>query len=420
MSATTTYGVDLELSLGIGRQEDAGVWDTSAWNDAVWSNSDTALGNWVDVTCDVPGEFLLTAGSSDVDGVVTRWESATTAFHLSGPDWDPWGGPWAGILGPQVDVRWRWRQTGTTDWLPLFLGATTDTGFSWDPRTGTAAVVASDNTSDLAWFDRVAGAAVGANETATARVKRILDSARWPAAQRALSPVAQGVPVVATLLGGKALDELLEVADTDLATMYVDRAGRFVYTSQGRAHAGVPVGALVACPDPRYPDGVQVVDMDGSQATAVVNIAQVRPGTPPGGQEAAYVTVEDDASIARFRAHSGRYDLVHADAAVPTWSHTVAQAVVLARGWPSTAPRRVALGTVSGDPRVPGVLFTLEPGQAFDLVDTGARVWLSQVTGWDVTVSHTSCSGVLWLGDVTVWTGSLWDNAQWDTARWGL
>lgn len=418
MVAHTAYGYDLELALGIGRQAVAGVWDAGRWDTSVWAQTDTTTGDWVDVTCDVVSPFQLAAGTSENQGIATRWEAASCAFTLAGDDWDPWGGPYADLLGPQIPVRWRWRLTGATTWSPLFYGATIDAGWDWDPRTGTAEVVASDATADLATFAGAKQAPVGAGETAAARVTRWLDYARWPTDRRDVT--AGGVTLVDTDMSGKAWEKLLDVADTDVALLYVDRAGRLVYRPSGRTQVTALTGALVACPTPDYPAGVQVVDMGRGAPAPVVNMVSVRGGTPTDGDDPPYATVTDEGSVVRYRAHRAGYDLEHDTAARPTWSQTVAQLVVAAQAWPSSAPHELTLGLVSQDARVPGVLFGLEPGQAFRVVDPGDRVWLEQVAGWDLEVGFDTCGGHLYVTDVTRWAGAWWDTAEWDHNRWTL
>jgi hypothetical protein len=417
--AHTAYGYDLELSLGIGRQAGAGVWDAGTWDQSVWAQTDTALGDWVDVTCDVVAPFTLAAGSSNADGITLRWEAASTAFTLDGDQWNPWTGPYADLLGPELGVRWRWRLTGDVDWSPLFYGRTIDGGWSWDPGTGRADVTASDFTSDLATF--VSGklpAPVGAGETGAQRVTRILDLARWPVDRRQIT--AGGQALVATDMSGKAWENLLDVGDTDLALLAVDRAGRLVYKPNGRANVPMLTGVLVACPAPAYPDAVQVIDMGRTETVPVVNIAQVRGGTPPGGTDPAYATSTDEGSVSRYRAHATTWDLEHDVTVAPTWSATVAQLVVASKAWPSPAPHELTLGLASGDMRVPAVLFMLEPGQAFRVLDPGGRVWIEQVGGWDVQIGWDTCAGQLFVTDVTRWAGAMWDSATWDIDRWTL
>src|SRR5579864_1328512 len=124
-------GIEVEIALAVGRTADAGVWDSGRFDVNVWSQTDTTLGDWLDVSCSVLDGVELNAGASDADGVVTRWEAATCAFTLIGDAWNPNSGPYAGLLGPNLPVRVRWRPLGSPDWLTAFLGATDDSGFNY-------------------------------------------------------------------------------------------------------------------------------------------------------------------------------------------------------------------------------------------------------------------------------------------------
>lgn len=640
MPASTLYGYDLECCLGIGRQAQAGRWDDPAarWDATVWDQPDTTLGDWVDVTCHIPDTVRFEAGSDASIGVVVQWEAATCAFQLAGDTWDPWTGPYAGVVGPQTPVRWRWRESslvpgppgpvdgvnlatnpafesgtlaggwfsnnpalyplavdtaapigGTTSamctraanpadgaaasiaagsgvgarfpctagtpitaavdfraergprkaemyfqyfnaagtslgvggrgftitntvagqtyrvsrtdtpvasaafcslvvnvytmsglatagervwfdnlrvggsatdtayfdgdtpdtptrsyewtgtpkastsqtrpgsmaarpWEPLFWGAVQDGGWQWDARQLVASVACTDPTADLAAFTGDARPWHGAGDTAAARVGRILDMTRWPASARDITP--GGVPLVATELAGEALGQLQEVADTDLALMWVRRDGRLAYRPQGRVNPGTPGGRLVVCVED--PDDLAVVDLGGADFSPLANSAAVRGGTVPATVDGTedyvppYVVAVDEGSISRFRARQAKLDLLHDTAARPDWSGLVASMIVAGQAWPSMAPHDATLGIVSGDLRVPGVLFSLEPDTTFHVVDTGGRVWVCSVAGWDVDVSFWDCSGVLHLSDITATTGGMWDAARWDYERWGL
>jgi hypothetical protein len=128
-------GVDVEVSLAIGRKEAGAVWDSGTWDFNTWMVSDTPLGDWSDVTCDVSQGLTLGAGSS-ADGVVTRWEAQTCAFTMLGSLYDSRSGPYSDLLGPNLPVRLRWRPTGTDDthWLTAFLGQTNDDGLTHDTK----------------------------------------------------------------------------------------------------------------------------------------------------------------------------------------------------------------------------------------------------------------------------------------------
>ena len=230
--------------------------------------------------------------------------------------------------------------------------------------------------------------------------------------------------LTATDLSGEALGQLQEVADTDLALMWIRRDGRFAFRPEGRVNPGPLQGRLVVCPTEL--EDLQVIDMSRAEFEPVTNIAAVRggivPGVPPDGDDFTppYVTVEDAGSVARFHGRQGKYDLLHDTAVRPDWSQIVAQMIVASQAWPSMAPAEAVLGLASGDPSVPAVLFTLEPDIAFEVVDTGGRTWICAVSGWDMTVGFDSCGGTLYLADVTNLTGGQWDSAGWDRDRWGL
>jgi hypothetical protein len=245
-------GVDVEVCLGIAAIDPAGVWDQSTWDYNTWTHTDTPLGDWSDVTCDVLAPLTLGAGSSP-DGVVTRWEAATCAFTLAGSDWDPRSGPYTGLLGPALPVRVRWRPTGADDtaWATTFQGQTSDDGFTYDPKTARAALSATDGTAILAAFNGPEQSPQGAGETAAQRVARIADEAGWPADRRDITP--GGVAVQATTLADAAWTMLLAVADTDLALLWINRAGELAYRPEGKVTPSHTPVAVIGCGVPPAP-----------------------------------------------------------------------------------------------------------------------------------------------------------------------
>jgi hypothetical protein len=431
--ATTTYGVELLVELAIGRAADAGLWGTSRWEQARWGTSDTTSGDWLDVTCDVLDDLRLTAGSNVGDGVTRRWESASAAFTLDGTQWDPWNGPHVGIIGDRTPVRISWRASSSVldrldrfgvpvapraaGWVAAFTGYIATRGYRWDPGAVQAQVQCVDGTSILVASNRVASSPAGAGETAAARVTRVAAAALWPGG---FDVTAGGTALQATTLEDPAWDELLDVADTDLALMWINRAGVLAYRPRGRVGVGVRLsGRLVVCES--APDDVAVMTMGRNQPSVSrnrVTIARRKDDTVVGDVPVPAVR-EDRESIARYQSHDfKRTDLWHvADA----WSTTLAEAVLGAGAWPSPAPGQVLLDSITGDPLVPVLLLTLEPDMTFDVVDDGGTATRQAAIGWDVQVRNTELEGVVYLEDVSIWTNvGHWGTALWGVDRWGI
>lgn len=416
MPATTTYGVDLLVELAIGQAADAATWGTGKWGTGRWGSTDTTVGDWVDVTCDVVGDVSLSAGSNTDDGVTRRWESASAAFVLDGPSFDPWNGPWRNALGDRTPVRVSWRTTGAPAWSRAFTGFVATRGYSWDPEAQEGHLAAVDGTSILVASAAVARPAAGAGESAAARVARIAAAALWPGG---LDVTAGGSTLVATTLEGKAWDELLGVADTDLALLWINRAGLLAYRPRGRIGQGVKLaGRLVVCE--AGPNDVGVLTMGAAQPSVSRNRVWVGRRKPDAAAPDPPVTyTEDRQSVARYQAHDyARTDLWHDTDA---WSGVVADAVLAGGAWPSPAPGVAVLDTITGDPRVAALLLALEPDQVFDVVDDAGTVWREAVVGWDVALAYDGAEGRLDLEDVTRWSNpATWGTSKWGIDRWGI
>ena len=433
MPALTAYGVELLVELAVGRAADAGLWGQSAWDQARWGTSDTTSGDWVDVTCDVLDSLRMTAGSNTEDGVTRRWESASSSFTLGGDQWDPWNGPHAGILGDRTPVRVSWRAPSlvlellarfgvatsydVAGWVRAFTGFIATRGYSWDPAEQEARVQCVDGTSVLVAADSVASPAQGAGETAANRVARVAAAALWAGGY---DVSAGGTTLQATTLEAPAWDELLEVADTDLGLLWVNRAGVLAYRPRGRVGQGVRLsGRLVVCES--ADDDVAVMTMGANQPSATrnrVTIARRVDPTIPGDVPVPAVR-EDRESIARYQPHGyQRTDLWHT---TDTWSATLADAVLGGGAWPSAAPGQVLLDSITGDVLVPVLLLTLEPDMTFDVVDDAGTSYRQAVVGWDVQVSNDEIEGLLLLEDVSRWAFvGHWGAAIWGVDRWGI
>jgi hypothetical protein len=407
-------GIDLEVCLGIGSIQPGGVWDSGLWDYNTWQETDTTLGNWTDVTCQVAGDIGLGAGTSP-DGVVTRWESATCSFDLVGALFDPRSGPYAALLGPGLPVRVRWRVTGDPDWLVAFVGATDDEGFSYDPKTAVAHIAATDGTRIFAAFDAVEQAPVGSGETAAQRVTRIADLVGWPANLRDIAP--GGVALQPTTLAQAAWTMLLAVADTDLALLWLSRDGKLTYRPQGKVQPQRKLSAIVGCHvDP--PAGVTAItplNILDQQPTITRNIVSVSRQSGDDNQNPYTVTKRDEASVSRFLAHSyQRTDLLHLS---DSWTDAVASAILMTSAWPSSAPAAIELSS-RADAAATVLLLGLEPSLSVQVTD-GINTWLCEPAGWDVKVNRREVTGTVELLDVTQWYGSAWDEDGWDIGVWG-
>jgi hypothetical protein len=300
--------------------------------------------------------------------------------------------------------------------VAAFSGFVATRGYSWDPEAGQASVACVDGTSILVSSAAPARAAVGAGETAAARVQRIAAAALWPGA---LDVTAGGTPLQATTLAAPAWEELLAVADTDLALLWVSRAGALSYRPRGRVGLGtVLAGRLVVCET--APGDIAVMTMGRNQPSVTRNRVWVARRKPEGAStDPAVAYLEDLQSITRYQPHDfKRTDLWHTD---DGWSVTVAQAVLGSGSIPSPAPGTAVLDSLTGNPAVPQLLLGLEPDMTFDVVDDNGTPWRQAVVGWDVEVSHGGIEGVLRLEDVTRWTSSgKWGAAKWGVDRWGI
>lgn len=415
-------GVEVEICLGVGSVQPGAVWDAATWDFNTWQQSDTSLGNWTDVTCDA-FEITSGAGTSGADGVVSRWEAATFAFSLAGDQWDP-GGPYAGLLGPGLPVRFRWRPAGSTTWHPGFLGYVDDDGFDYDPITERAHVAATDGTRIFVnWNKGELAAPVGGGETAAARVTRVADRIRWPAAARDISP--GGVALASSILGGDAWAHLQQVADTDLGILWLSRAGNLAYRPQGRVAVGTRhIDAVIGCHVTPPGGGTVVIEpvtITGQQPTVTRNDVTIARAADPAvdGDTPVEVTVLDEASISRFLDHPfSRTDLLH-QADVP-WSTTVADAVIMSGAWPTNAPAEAQLSSRI-DVAASALLLGLEPSLSVEVVDDNGAVWYCEPAGWSVSIGRREIAGTIHLLDVSPWYGSGWDGSDgWDIAKWGF
>ena len=410
-------GIEMEICLGLGNTAQDGVWDTGRWDVNSWGNPDTSLGDWVDVSCSVVDKGVV---SSRPVAQQTGWSPAgkrrPARSSSSATEYDPRSGPWAGIIGPSLPIRVRWRPVGSPTWLTTFIGFVDDGGFDYDPMTHLSAVAATDGTRLLAAFDGIEQAPQGTGETAAARVTRIADLAHWPLDRRDITP--GGVTLKSTTLADNAWSMELAVADTDLALLWLSRDGKLSYCPQAKVLPARQVSAAVSC-DPDAVAGVPSIrplNIVGQQPNITRNIVSISRQKEDDGLDGVTATVQDETSIARFLPHTySRTDLLHQDDA---WSVRIAEEVLASSAWPSTAPEKVELDS-RADHAATALLLALEPSLSI-AVDDGADIWQCEPSGWSVTVYRTHVEGEIILLDVTRYRGGAWDDAKWDDSEWGF
>lgn len=169
------------------------------------------------------GPMLVTLAGTPAATRIT-WVDEATVEHL------PYGRATQVTATHPVRVRAIW--AGTV--YELFRATADDWDVDWrDPGHSVTTLTATDAFKILTGIDRAAVAEVGAGETTSARVNRILDSASWAATDRS---IGTGISTVqATTLEGDTLIELQAVSASELGELYVDGGGRVVFRGRHAA-----------------------------------------------------------------------------------------------------------------------------------------------------------------------------------------
>lgn len=417
MTAVLPYGIEIEVDLGVGDQSGAGRWDSAKFGVDVWAQSDTALGDWIDVTCDVL-ELSIVSGASAPDGVITKIDGTTGTVTLKGARYDPWAGLYpVPTLGPDVPVRVLWRHVGDTTWRTAFTGITD--AWPYDAVTGQAALPLVDATAQLGNIKMVAQAApVGDGESISARINRILDTAHWPAAARNIPVSTDVVACVATVLEGAPWDLVLQASDTDLGVAWINRAGSAAFRPLGQLGQFTPAPTNITITDAHTGDpkdicAIDIVRSDPQVVRNAVTIARELP--PPDGGTGPVQTASNDASITRYGIKTyDRQDLItNSDA----WCATVAGVILQGCAFPAVHPQACTLD-MRADPRVGDLLLSTEITQTIDLRRAGV-VYPCVIVGYHFDLTRAALTGGLVLADAAAFAAGRWDTAMWDQTKWG-
>lgn len=200
-------------------------------------------------------------GATRADGPTLRYEAGTCTITFNNNDrrFDPTNlsGPYVAGGVTQVEpmraVRIRATYNGQT-W-PLWRGFTDQWSVAYDgPNKSTASVTCFDAFGVFSAHDRIAVAPVGAGETTSARVGRILDSISWPTGDRMIGTGEETVQ--ATTLADNVLSELQLTADTELGDFFMDADGRVRFRARSAGYTSFRSTYPIALFGDQVADGV--------------------------------------------------------------------------------------------------------------------------------------------------------------------
>jgi hypothetical protein len=213
---------------------------------------------WVDVSCDVR-RLETHLGGSRSDGALSRTEAATCSLTLADPNrvYDPLNpdSPWqyAGRsrLAPGTPV-WVWAElldtpTTVTTWR-IFTGSVDSWQEDWQLHKAQreAKVVASDAVKTLVNLDWGEQPAVGAGETVTQRINRILTHYGYTGSKNLDT---SAVTLQATTLAKSAWELLGRAVDDELGFTWIDRLGVLQFRNRDAWKVLSAPALTVGCPD---------------------------------------------------------------------------------------------------------------------------------------------------------------------------
>jgi hypothetical protein len=253
------------------------------------------------------------------DGQVIAYIDAVQAEVRSTPsdycDGSQPGCTWSGTANNSSSSR------PATFTFPLFSGRVDQWNITWVADVESeVSVPCTDAFKVLGANIRLPVAPVGAGESSSARVTRILDGISWPAGDRLIS--TGDSTVQATTLEGDVLSELQLVTDSELGELFVDGQGRVVWRNRQFAMSQTTSTNVQA----RFGDGgdaqgeIQYDDVTLSNDDSQL-VNQVRATRVGGVQQ----SVEDAASIADFLTHTfERSDLLlNSDPEALSWAQWI-------------------------------------------------------------------------------------------------
>ena len=258
---STVPGARPIVELGVGNTNvpsGQAVWDTARWStDDLWAGTEPT---WLDITCDVH-DIEIDQGR---DRTISRWQVGTASITVDNTTgvYDVNAVPTSPATlsvrpGRQLRVG-----MAIDDGVPLWLGRwfIDAANPTYDPVLHDVvqlSCVDAKGQSGKVDVAEVADPGVGAGETVTARINRVLDVTGWQTAYRDIA--AGSTTLLATKLGSKAVDLIDLAADSAGGAVFGDAAGRLVYRGRDwqTYEPDVPVDGIIGNP---VPTGSDIVD----------------------------------------------------------------------------------------------------------------------------------------------------------------
>ena len=418
----TVPGVEPFVELGVGDSR-VPVAQPGRWGQARWDAAETTWAGtepyWLDVSCDVHAVDSYRGHDRTTD----RWNVGTCTVTVSNADgWaDPTTAPTDPALlavRPGRPLRWGMVVDGVR--RVLWRGVIDAHGATYAGRladTDVATLSAIDALGDAGTATVPAvDPPVGANETATARIHRILEAAGVDPARRRIDQA--NTAVVATGLGAQVIDLLAVTAESVGGAVYGDTDGAIVFRRQDWqvwTDTDPPAGTIGNVDGAVCPSSWEVAFNRADLVTrAIVGSADTVP-----------IVVNDGPAQSLYGYQTGpeRVDLVTVDTAMLT---RVANRLVRAAG-AATMPRIGAVtldAATSTEARdLAATVDVTGPSRYRVVLERAGRTVFDRLMfatavahSWDAAGWHVRVS----LDDAEPWhaAGGRWDQARWDQATW--
>jgi len=229
----------------------------NVWGTGVVTPAPPAGRLWVDVSCDVL-TLDTHVGGSRPDNALSKGEAGTCSLTLYDPEriYDPtnpaspfqFGG--RSRLAPGT-VVWVWAETlktpSTVDTWRMFTGSVDHWEEAWQlhPADRKANVVCSDAVKTLVRMDWGEQPAIGAGDTVTQRIQRILSYYSYAGATNLDS---SSITEQATTLAQSAWELVGRATDDELGFVYIDRLGTLQFRNRATWQTNNAPVLAVGCP----------------------------------------------------------------------------------------------------------------------------------------------------------------------------